>query len=392
MKPNILVLTSRFPFPLEKGDKLRVFHQIKCLSNHFNVFLFSISEEDIHQTSLDQLKPYVSDLVVCKKSKLAIYYSLVCNVFSSEPYQVSYFYSKRAQKHLDAKVKEWKIDAVFCQLIRMSKYVEGIQVWKALDYMDAFSLGLERRLNATKGLQRFIVKQEYERVSSFEKQLLNQFNKTYIIATKDKRCINSESISILKNGVDTSYFHPKENNQKSFDIVFVGNMQYYPNVLAAQVLINEILPICNTAGFKLKILIAGANPTKDVKALASPHVTVSGWMDDIREAYWNSSLFVAPLFTGSGLQNKVLEAMSCKIPVISTSIVNDSLGAREKQEIFIGDSPQQISEEIIKLLENRNSESIIKTINQAKQFVENTYGWQANTQILIDDIKEGVEK
>ena len=70
MKPNILVLTSRFPFPLEKGDKLRVFHQIKCLSNHFNVFLFSISEEDVHQTSLEQLKPYVSDLMVYKKSRI----------------------------------------------------------------------------------------------------------------------------------------------------------------------------------------------------------------------------------------------------------------------------------------------------------------------------------
>jgi len=391
LKPNILVLTSRFPFPLEKGDKLRVFHQIKCLSNHFNVFLFSISEEDVHQTSLEQLKPYVSDILVYKKSKLAIYSSLVCNIFSSEPYQVSYFYSKRAQKQLDAKVKEWQIDAVFCQLIRMSKYVEGIQVWKALDYMDAFSLGLERRLKATKDLKRFIVKQEFQRVSSFEKQLLNQFNKTYIIASNDKKCIDSESISILKNGVDTSYFHPKENNKKNFDIVFVGNMQYNPNVLAAQVLVNEILPICNQAGLHLKVLIAGANPTKDVKALQSPQVTVSGWMDDIREAYWNSLLFVAPLFTGSGLQNKVLEAMSCKVPVITTTIVNDSLGAKEKQEIYIGDSPKQIAQEIIELLENRNSTSIAETINEAKQFVEHTYGWQANTQLLIDDIKAGVK-
>ena len=160
-------------------------------------------------------------------------------------------------------------------------------------------------------------------------------------------------------------------------------MQYHPNVLAAQFLVNEILPLSILKGLDINILIAGANPTKEVQNLASERVKISGWMDDIREAYWMSDIFVAPLFTGSGLQNKVLEAMACKIPVITTSIVNHSLRAKVDKSISIAENKHDFAQEIIKLLQMSEQEKA-QRVNEAYDFVNKTYSWTENNTVLVN--------
>ncbi|MDV7396817.1 glycosyltransferase, partial [Arthrospira platensis SPKY1] len=98
-------------------------------------------------------------------------------------------------------------------------------------------------------------------------------------------------------------------------------------MLAAIYLAKAILPALKSDFSEIRLLIAGARPDRRVKALATESVMVSGWMEDIRDAYSKTGIFVSPIFTGIGQQNKILEAMSMKIPVITTSSVNNAIGA-----------------------------------------------------------------
>lgn len=389
-KKNLLIVSSRFPYPLEKGDKLRLFNQIKDLSEHFNLHLFSISESTISRTDQQEVLKYVDHLYIHELSLVNKLSQLCFGLWSKKPLQVHYFYNKQGQKKLDELVIKWNIDLIYCQLIRMTEYVVAYDKYKVLDYMDAFSLGLDRRIASANWIQKPILELEKSRVEAYQNVQAENFDKLFIIAEKDQQSIEThKSIDLLRNGVDFNFFKPQKRT-KTYSLVFVGNMQYHPNVLAAQFLVKEILPLCKSQGVNLNILIAGANPTKDIKNLASKDVTVSGWMDDIREAYWESDIFVAPLFTGSGLQNKVLEAMACKIPVITTPIVNNSIGANRIEEIRIADTKEAFAKEIVELLTVMSESDREQLTKNAYKFVQNKFGWKENNRILVEALNNGM--
>lgn len=387
-KKNLLVVSSRFPFPLEKGDKLRMYNQIKDLSKHFNLYLFSVSEYAVSNADKSELLTYVKALYIHEISVLDKCLQLSLGLLSKKPLQVHYFYNKKGQKQLDDLINIWEVDLIYCQLIRMSEYVNQYPQFKVLDYMDSFALGIQRRLETASWIKRPLLTLEKNRVQAYQDQQANAFDKLFIIAEKDKQSIPVQKpIEILRNGVDFTFFKPKSVTKK-YDIVFVGNMQYHPNVLAAQFLVEEILPLCHKRGLNLHVLIAGANPTNEIKNLASDSVTVSGWMDDIREAYWASRLFIAPLFTGSGLQNKILEAMACKIPVITTSIVNHSLGAEVNTSISIAETKEDFVREIEAFMRQMTEQEKLERVSSASNFVHEKFGWSENNQRLIEAFKE----
>ena len=122
---------------------------------------------------------------------------------------------------------------------------------------------------------------------------------------------------------------------------------------------------------QVKLLIAGARPANAVKKL-NQHlgVTVRGWVDDIREAYRDGCIFVAPMFSGLGLQNKILEAMASGLPCITTSMVNNALGATKGTQILVADT----LEDIIFLLDN--VEETNKIASEGMKFVEENYRWE----------------
>jgi len=114
----------------------------------------------------------------------------------------------------------------------------------------------------------------------------------------------------------------------------------------------KILPILLMEQPNIKILLAGSSPVKSVMDLASENVTISGWIDDIRHAYAKGKIFIAPLNIGTGLQNKLLEAMSMKIPSITSELANNALKATPNQHLLLGSSASNYAQIIIDLLKD----------------------------------------
>jgi glycosyltransferase involved in cell wall biosynthesis len=157
-------------------------------------------------------------------------------------------------------------------------------------------------------------------------------------------------------------------------------MSYPPNVDAAQFLINEILPLVKKRISDVKIQIAGANPSIMVRQLNSSNVTVTGWVDDLRNCYANSRVFVAPMRIGTGLQNKLLEAMAMGIPCVSTVLCNSALHAKSDEEILLGNTADEIADCIVKLLLYSKLREDIS--NNALAFVKNNFNWEINIKQL----------
>lgn len=380
---KIFVLLSRFPYPLEKGDKLRVFHQIKELSKNHEIILCALSDEPVSKNSYEVLKQYCSRIEVIRLYKIQIFFNLLIKLlFSKESLQVSYFYNKSAQKKINKLIEETKPDLIYCQLIRVAEYVRNVKLPKTLDYMDALSRGMERRIEESPFYLKPFLKLETERLKRYEHFIFNDFNHLTIISNQDKELIvniKNDSIVVVQNGVDYSMFQHRT-AQKEFDIIFTGNMGYPPNVIGAVYLVKEIMPLVWATNPAIKVAIVGANPDSKVLALKSEKVVVTGWVENMSDYYAKSKVFIAPMQIGTGLQNKLLEAMAMKLPCVTSRLANNALGAEHNKSALIGETPNEYAQHIASLLDNEELYSLIS--EQGYNFVKENYTWEGTTKIL----------
>jgi len=386
-KKKILFFASRIPYPLEKGDKLRAYYQIKYLSKNCDIVLCCMSEEVLTEKAKDELSKYVSNIHVYKTSKISIALNMLIAGFMGYPFQVGYFFNTGAHFFFNKIIKEEKPDHIFVQLIRMAEYVtKSRTIPKSLDYMDTFSKGIERRMEKASGIKKLIFKFEFIRLKRYEKRVFSWFDNTYIISEQDKASFyfeESNQIKVSPNGVDHNFFQPKRKNEKKYDLVFTGNMSYPPNVNAVEYIAKELMPLLIERKPDIKFLIAGATPANSVKALSNENIYVSGWLDDIRDAYNDASVFLAPLQIGTGLQNKLLEAMCMEVPCITSELANNALKAKDKEEILIGNTPKEYVNAVFELLENQELNR--KIVKNGKTFVTETYNWNSISKNLEKD-------
>ena len=157
---KILCLTSRFPYPLEKGDKLRIFHQIVGLAALHDIYLIAVTDKAHTKADLEMLAPYTKGLYVIRISPWERWISLFKALFSGLPFQTAWFYSPDVHNHINNIVSEVKPDHIFCQLARMAEYAINQPFKKTLDYMDCFGKSMSKRAKVAKGLNAWLHKIE----------------------------------------------------------------------------------------------------------------------------------------------------------------------------------------------------------------------------------------
>lgn len=389
---KIFVLLPRIPYPLEKGDKLRAYNQIKELSKDNEVVLCALNDNPKvdKQQAFQALQPYCSSISFLSISKAQILLGLVRAFFKGLPMQCGYFYNRKAARKVDELIEKHKPDMLYGQLVRVAEYLRHKDLPKAIDYQDVFSYGMKRRADVANFLTKPIFNMEYKRLCRYEAAVFDEFEVKSIISEPDRALIphpRRDEILIIPNGVDHEFFKPRE-EEKRYDIVFTGNMSYAPNVNAVDYLANEILPRVWKVIPEAKMYIAGASPDPKVKKAACDRIVVSGWLDDIREAYAQSRVFIAPMRIGTGLQNKLLEAMSMGLPAITTPLANGSLGAKPDEEILVGDNAETLAQHIITLLTDKKKADHIA--QAGFDFTNRVYDWGKSTEILEEALKNAL--
>jgi len=313
-------MCPRFPYPLEKGDKLRMYHQLRFLAADHQVTLITLTDHDVSQEDRAHVEHLVADLHIFRIRSISRAVEVAKSVWSNRPYQVAYYYSQSIAKRIKQIAMALEPDHIYCQLTRMSDYAVELPFPKTLDYMDAFGIGMERRAEVVTGLRSIFYRIEAQRMKAYERQVYDSFDHHTVISEQDGQHICDQVIHIVPNGIDTDFYTPRSIT-KRYDVGFVGNMGYHPNVDAAEYLINKIKTKLDGS---LTFVIAGARPDKRVQRLASNTVEITGWMDDVRDAYAGSRVFVAPLWKGTGQQNKILEAMALTTLMILPDVSNRS--------------------------------------------------------------------
>lgn len=375
---KLLFLTSRFPYPLEKGDKLRAYYFIKHLSLKHEIYLFAVNENPPDEKSLEELRPFCKAIEIVTISKTESVLNLVKAIFQkSIPFQTAYFTSEKGKNQLAQFINQHQPDAVFCHLIRMGEYMNEIKIENSLlDYMDTFSIGMKRYAESASLIMRIPAQIEYKRLLHYENKLFNQFKNKIIISKQDQTYIPHEknsSISIIPNGVDAE-FYQSSLSEKKYDLLFIGNLSYAPNIYAIKYAAEQIMPLLPT----LTLAVVGATPTEEISRLQSKNINIVGWIDDSRDAFNHARIMIAPMFISIGLQNKILQAMAMEIPCVITSMANNALGATPDSEVLIADSPEEFKIQINRLLSDEDLYQKIK-IN-ARNFILKNFNWTENIE------------
>ncbi len=379
---RIFVLLSRVPFPIEKGDKLRAFHQLRCLSQKNEVILCALSESKVEPETIKVLSSFCREVHIIPIRRPGMIWNVLKAFLNGKPLQVGYFYRCAVQSEINKIIASCHPDHIYCQLIRVSEYVKDIKIPKTLDYQDVFSMGAKRRADTSLFLTRLLFRIEYKRLLRYEHTIFGKFDHKTIISLPDRDLLphaSKNEVLIIPNGVDHEFFKPVKTTKKH-DIVFTGNMGYPPNIDAARFIADEIYPLVLKQYPGATLLIAGANPHAKVLALRSENITVTGWLADIRDSYASSRIFIAPMRIGTGLQNKLLEAMSMNLPCITSALANQALGAKPGFEILVGSTPAEYADQIVKLL--RDETYAANLAGNGHLFVKKAFSWENSTTLL----------
>jgi glycosyltransferase involved in cell wall biosynthesis len=382
---KILVITSRFPFPLEKGDKLRMYNQIKYFSQTQQVYLVAIHHTQPKEEELEAIAPYCAGIqIIVLPIYLRIFNTLLA-ILSGTPFQVAYFFSRSKKKKIAAYIRQVQPDAIYSHLIRTSEYVKHIQgVKMTLDYMDCFSHGFFFKIKTTKNyLRKWLYRIEYSRLKKYEAGIFKYFQHHSIISHQDREvmpCEKKNNIAVVSNGVDFSIYHPIPTPIK-FELLFSGNMGYPPNIDAAYFMATQILPLVLQAYPQARLLIAGINPPAKIKQLAGAHIEVIEEFAHIRDAYAQSLINVVPVITSIGLQNKILQAMAMKIPNVTTTAGARGIGAENTEALLVGNTADELSQQILSLL--RNSNHRIQIAENGYQYAWQHFNWDTHNEKIL---------
>jgi len=386
---RILFLTSRLPFPPDRGDRLRAYHFLEHLSAEHEVDLISFVAHDAEREHLASLRAFCQDIQTVHMDARRSALGAAANAWRREPLQALYYRSAPMHRLVDqtlatAAAKGHPFAAVVVHLFRMAPYAErSDHVYRIVDLTDVISQEVTRSLPYRGLIWRLIYRREGARIERYERWVAGTFDETWLISQADRQVLAARcpraNIRVVPNGVDAAQFFPTGEPCQPDRLIFVGHLGVFHNSDAVIHLVRDILPRVREQCPSCTLDIVGPAPGAEVQRLAAePGVTVTGFVPDLNRHLNQAAVFVAPLRFAAGVQNKVLEAMAAARPVVTTPLVNAGLGARAGQELLLADGADAMADQIVALL--RDSDLRARIGQAAQAFVRRACSWDGVAQ------------
>ena len=387
---KVLFIMPRFPYPPHKGDQVVAYRRIQTLSANHDITLLTFYEDDHELEGLAHLSQYCTAIHTVKLTKLQSWLNVISRgMFSRLPLQVLYYRSRRFNMNLQKMFLAEEFDLIHTYSLRMAQYTKDLAYPKVLELIDSMQLNFERRVQFETGLKRIVLAQELKRISAFEQEIGTHFDHMIVAASADREYLSRyPNVSVVPNGVSLDEFSPHDKSEKQpHTIIFSGNMNYFPNAQAVIWFAENCLPLIRAKCPDVIFVIAGKSPSKEVRDLEEPgKIIVTGFVESMPEQLRKAQVAIAPMQSGSGIQNKVLEAMACGLPVVTTTLGRGSIQAQDGTDLLVADSANDFAAAVCTLLSDQHRTSVIGA--SARNFVEQHYSWGIAAQSVSEIYRE----
>jgi polysaccharide biosynthesis protein PslH len=386
---KILMLTPYLPYPLLSGGQIRTYNLLKKLANKHEVTLFSLIKDNDEKKYIPELKKYCKTVRVFKRSsKPFTLKNIFKTAFSSYPFLVIRNHAPKIISAVEKELKKNKYDLIHAETFYMMPHIPKTSIPTILVEQTIEYLGYESYAKKAFSPLRAILNIDINKIRKWEKHYWEACDTLIVMSEDDKKYISKEireskKIEVVANGVDTKWFEEiKKVDHKDPTLLSVGTFKWLPNVEAVKFLVKEVWPLVKKELPKVKLLIVGNAPTESVYQYEKndPSIKVIGRIPDIRNAFAQADVLMAPVFSGKGTRYKVLEAMASKTPIVATSTAVEGLDVKNGTHAMIDNTAQGMAKLAIKLI--NDSEKRKNMAKHGNKFVKENYDWSLISEKL----------
>jgi polysaccharide biosynthesis protein PslH len=382
---RILYVAHRVPYPPNKGDKIRSFHEIRFLSRGHEVDLLAFYDDPSdanHKPHLDSFCRSVTLLPLFRRLQTA---RAMAAMVSGKPATLGYYASAAMSEAVRRVFSQRQPDAAVAFSSSVAPYVEALPTRRVLDFVDSDASKWRQYAKSVGFPRNLLYRLEARRLCAFELSMMRRFDASVFVAPRELAWLDGRtgeqwlrsSVHFISNGVDLEYFAPSLETPADPDIVFTGAMDYFPNVDGVQNFADSVLPIIRAQLPQARFIIVGSNPVAAVRALQRrPGIVVTGPVPDIRPYLHHARVAVVPLRISRGLQNKVLEALAAGLSVVTTPEVAGGLPDIGGLPLYVEKDPPSMAGRILEQL--RAPKPSLERAVEIRQVLREKCSWENN--------------
>ncbi|MDH7514640.1 MAG: glycosyltransferase [Bacteroidota bacterium] len=388
LKKKLLIVSTRLPYPLTDGVRIRIYNTAKYLSRHYIVDLACLTYQPFSASHLETLRGVFREVYVRKVHPAACALHALLSLWNRLPAQTNFFRFALFDRLL-AEIAP-RYDVVLFNHIRTSEYARRRHGKSILDLHDSFGLRYERTLRNVHGPMRWFIRFELSRVSAYEREVFDLVDHAVIVSEVDRRYLiergaPAEKLSVLNVAVRDD-IRPGPPADRGRCIVFLGRIAYGPNEDAVLWFADNVFPVVHARCPDTTFFIAGIDPTRRVLALRDrPGIVVTGYLENPYTLMNDATVVVAPIRFGAGMQNKVLEAMYLGKPVVVSTVGAEGIDGKKGEHFLIADDADTFARAVVELLEDRELASRIG--EAGRKLVLERYTWPTAAERLIGIIE-----
>lgn len=383
---KILFVCHRFPYPPNRGGKIRPFNIIKHLSRSHQVTVASLARSAEEAEAGRGLAPFCHAYLMETVTPRQALAQMLLGAPTPRPASMAHFYSPLLARRVRREVATRDFDFIFVHCSSAAQYVEDIKgIPKILDFGDMDSQKWRDYAAFSRAPKSTVYWLEGVKMRRAEKRLAGKFDLLTCTTRAELETLRGLGIDTpsdwFPNGVDLDYFAPGAEDRDPGSIVFVGRMDYFPNQQAVTHFCTAILPRIQAARPEATFTIVGTNPSKAIRALsARPGVSVTGAVPDVRPYARRAAVAVAPLKIARGTQNKMLESLAMGVPVVASPVAAGGIDAVPGEHFLVADGAEEFAAKTLRLMTQARTRRQYAEAGRAR--MESHHAWAGSMRRL----------
>jgi glycosyltransferase involved in cell wall biosynthesis len=357
---KILWVKSDFLHPTTKGGHIRTLEMLRKMHARHEIHYVGChdgrSDEGPRRSVEYCTRSYAVPFQVSSRGSARFLIDVGSNLFSSLPVHVTRPKSEEMRRTVSTLMKKENFDAMVCDFLTPCISVPELDKWVLFQHNVETMIWRLHAEAASDPLRRWYFKMQADRLFAYEKQVCQTVRHVIAVSESDaalmSKTLQAPRVSHVPTGVDIDYFTPREKREPEVDLVFVGSMDWSPNVDGMLLFCREILPLIRKKKPDCTVAVVGRDPVPSIRALGEidPLVLVLGTVPDVRPHLWNAKVSIVPLRIGGGTRLKIYEAQAARVPVVSTTIGAEGLFIDQGRNIHIADAPEEFAARCLDLL------------------------------------------
>jgi glycosyltransferase involved in cell wall biosynthesis len=379
---KILMLTPYLPYPLLSGGQIRSYNLLKNLKDKHDITLFSFIRSREEEQWVGELSKYCSQVKVFKRRPAWDPKNIILSGLSPFPFLVAIYFSLSVRRAIAQELNLHRYDLIHAETFYVMPNLPfhislpTLLVEQTIEYM-VYQNFVD---NVAFPPFRPLLHLDVLKIKFWEKYYWKRATRLAAMSEEDRtimgKSVRGKHIDVVANGIDVRFFNQtKKKKSAQPTVLFVGNFKWLPNKDAAVFLAQEIWPLIKKEIPQAKLWIVGTNPTKEINRLQElPGVIVEGEIADIRTAFGQANVLLAPIRNGRGTKYKVLEAMATQLPVVTTPLGTEGINIIPGQHALVATSATDLANQTIQLLRNKRQGR--KLAREAKKLITKHYNWK----------------